>query len=127
MASIRDMILGQKAATKTISIPGWPQPIRIQEMTVGRKLAFFQLLHENVKAVNDFRNGTGPEVREIDETMLGFIFSVVEENDELAFRPEDIHQLDGLPYHVIQAVYQEALHLGRVASLFEEVDAEKKD
>lgn len=128
MSSLREYILGQKANSKTVSIPGWDRPIRIQEMTVGRKIAFFQHLHANIKAVNDHKlDPTKPAVKELDETILGFIFSVVDEDGELVFSVEDADKMDAIPYKVIQAVYYEAVQLGNLSSELKEIEAEKKD
>lgn len=128
MVSVREQILGQKAKTKEVSVPGWDMPIRVQEMTVGRKLRFFDILRENAIAVKAYEDDpkANPFVKPIDEAMLGFIFSVVDENNELALKPEDIDALDDLPYYVIQAVYLQALEIGHLSGQLKEIEAEKK-
>lgn len=129
MASLRDQLLGQKPRTKVLSVPGFATPIRIQEMTVARRLRFFELLRDNIKAVTDHENDpeNNPAVAPIDEALLGFVFSLVDEKDELVLSPDDLDSLSGLPYSAVQSIYLEAMALSHVSASIEEIELEKKD
>jgi len=129
MSSLKDQILGQKARTTTINVPGWPVPVRLQEMTVARKLAFYQIMSDNLKAVNDYKADPEkhPKAELLDEALLGVIFSIVDENDELVFSPDDMDHFQNVAYDAIREIYMTILDRNSWANEAEEIEAEKKD
>lgn len=129
MTSLREQFLSRQANTREIKVKGWDFPIRVQEMTVGRRLAFFAILTENAVAVNNHEKDPEkyPFVKTIDEAMLAVIFSLVDKDNNLVLKPDDVHEMGHFPYKVIEAIYREAMSLSNLSGQLEEIETEKKD
>lgn len=128
MASLKELLINQKPATKELRVAGIPTPLIIAEWTVGRKLAFFETMADNALAIKNHKDDPAnhPLVEELDEAMVAFIFSLVDENGDLVFGLSDYDALKAMPYKTIQAVYREMIQLSNAATPHEDIEAEKK-
>ena len=125
----RSFLLSQKPRSSELYVPEWDATVRLEAFTVERRVAFISTLVENAKAVKAHKDDpeNNPAVEELDEAIVGIVFSVVDENGELMFTVDDIPQLKKLPYTQIQHLY---LHMTSLAyqngDIVKDVEAEKK-
>ncbi|MEV5030990.1 hypothetical protein MRBLMC3_000144 [Sphingobium sp. LMC3-1-1.1] len=125
----KSFLLSQKPRSVDLFIPEWDATVRLEAFNVERRVAFTSLLQENAKAVANHKADPEkyPAVQELDEAMVGIVFTIVDENGELMFTVDDIPELRKLPYTQIQHIYLHVMSLSYSAGdIVKEVEAEKK-
>lgn len=125
----KSFLLSQKPCSSELYVPEWDATVRLEAFTVERRVAFTTILTENAQAVKAHKDDpeNNPAVDELDEALVGIVFSVVDENGDLLFTVDDIPQLKKLPYTQIQHLY---LHMVSLAyangDIVKDIAAEKK-
>ncbi|OAN51850.1 MULTISPECIES: hypothetical protein [Sphingobium] len=125
----KSFLLSQKPRSSELFIPEWDATVRLEAFTVERRIAFISVLQENAEAIRLHKEDptNHPAVDQLDEALVGLVYSIVDANGNLMFDLSDIPQLKGLPYTQIQHIYLHMVSLSYAnGDIVRDVEAEKK-
>lgn len=125
----KSFLLSQKPRTSDLFVPAWNATVRLEQFNVERRVAFMTTLQDNAKAVAAYQKDPDntPEVEQLDEALVGIVYSVVDENGDLMFSMDDIPELKKMPYDQVRDIYLHMMTMSYSGSIAPDVEAEKKD